>query len=66
MDPRREQLIDLDLIEIEVTNDHIADDGIYIVPPPGSGWRVLDAHRSRHTKWMRRRPVAHVWERRRA
>jgi hypothetical protein len=61
---RREQL-DLDLIETEVTHDHVDDDGVFIQPPPGHGWRVLDAHRSRHTTWIRRRPVARVWKGRR-
>jgi hypothetical protein len=24
--------------------DHVDDDGVFIRPPPGLGWRVLDAH----------------------
>jgi hypothetical protein len=62
---RREQPI-LDLIETQTTRDHVDDDGVYIVPPPGPGWRVLDAHRERHTVWTRYRPVARVLKRRSA
>ena len=49
IDTRREQLIDLDLIE-ETTRDHV-DDGVFLCSPHGHGSRVLDAHRERHTQW---------------
>jgi hypothetical protein len=55
----------LEVIETQTTRDHVADDGIYMVPPPGHGWRVLDSHRERHTEWQRRRPVVRVWKRQR-
>jgi hypothetical protein len=31
--------------------------GTSIVRPNGPGWRIADARRERHTKWIRRRPV---------
>jgi hypothetical protein len=64
IDTRREQLIDLDLIE-ETTRDHV-DDGVFLCSPHGHGWRVLDDHRERHTVWTRRRSVARVLKRRSA
>ena len=51
------QLFD-ELIETQTTRDHVNDAGVFIQPPPGCGWRVLDAHRERHTKWHRRKPIA--------
>ena len=54
-----------ELVEIEVTRDHVNDVGVFIQPPPGPGWRVLDAHRERFTRWQRRRPVVRIWKRRR-
>ena len=54
-----------ELVEIEVTRDHVNDVGVFIQPPPGPGWRVLDAHRERFTRWQRRRPVERICKRRR-
>jgi hypothetical protein len=53
--------IDLDIIETQTTRDRIADDGIYIVAPPGLDWVVLSARRERHTVWTRRRSVVLPW-----
>jgi len=39
-----------ELVEIEVTRDHVNDVGVFIQPPPGPGWRVLDSHRERFTR----------------
>jgi hypothetical protein len=48
-DTRHEQFVEV--IETETTRDHVDDDGVFLRPPPGPGWRVLDAHhRERHTK----------------
>ena len=63
---RRDQLTLFDeLVETQTTRDHVSDAGVFIRPPPGPGWRVLDAHRERHTKWQRRRPVVlpRLWRR---
>jgi len=54
-----------ELVEIEVTRDHVNDVGVFIQPPPGPGWRVLDSHRERFTRWQRRRPVKRICKRRR-
>ena len=35
------------------------DAGVFILSPPGLGSRVRDRH-ERHTKWIRRRPMARV------
>jgi hypothetical protein len=53
------------VIETTTTRDAVLEGEVRIVPPPGRGWRVLDAHRERYTKWMRRRPVMRVWKRQR-
>jgi hypothetical protein len=45
---RREQL------ETIETRDRITDQGVFLRPPPGRGWRVIDAHRERFTTWQRR------------
>jgi hypothetical protein len=47
----------IEAIETVVTRDYVSDAGVFIRRPPGRGWRVLDAHRERYTKWERRRPV---------
>jgi hypothetical protein len=63
---QRDQLRLFDeLVETQTTRDHVNDDGVFIRPPPGRGWRVTDAHRERHTQWQRRRPIMRVWKRRR-
>jgi hypothetical protein len=54
--PRQLRLF-AELIETRVTLDVVAGDAVWMMPPPGRGWRVLDAHRERHTQWQRRRPV---------
>ena len=54
-----------ELVEIEVTRDHVNDVGVFIQPPCGPGWRVLDSHRERFTRWQRRRPVKRICKRRR-
>jgi hypothetical protein len=55
---RRDQLRLFDeLVETQTTRDHVNDAGVFIRRPPGRGWRVLDAHRERHTKWQRRKPI---------
>jgi hypothetical protein len=46
-----------ELVETQTTRDHVDDAGVFMRPPPGPGWRVIDAHRERHTKWVRRRPI---------
>jgi hypothetical protein len=51
-----------EIVERIETCDLVVDlpDGSWEVrlnPPPGRGWRVFDAHRERHTTWMRRRAV---------
>ncbi|MET4086666.1 hypothetical protein [Bradyrhizobium sp. S3.5.5] len=52
-----------ELIERVVPRDCVNDAGVFLRPPPGRGWRVLDGHRERHTAWMRRRPVVRPWKR---
>jgi hypothetical protein len=47
----------LEVIETVVTRDHVDDNGVFLRPPPGHGWRVLNADRQRHTTWQRRKPV---------
>jgi hypothetical protein len=54
-----------ELVETQTTSDHVNDAGTFIRPPPGPGWRVLDAHCERHTQWMRRKPVVRVCKGRR-
>ncbi|MER9563502.1 hypothetical protein [Mesorhizobium sp. M0571] len=54
-----------ELIETAVTRDEPFSDpdgswGTRIVRPAGKGWRISDAHRDRHTKWMRRTPI--IWQ----
>ena len=39
-----------ELVETQTTSDHVNDAGTFIRPPPGPGWRVLDAHCERHTQ----------------
>jgi hypothetical protein len=64
---KRDQLRLFDeLVETETTRDHVSDAGTFIRPPPGRGWIVADNHRERHTKWMRRRPTARPWKRKRS
>jgi hypothetical protein len=51
-----------ELIETVTTRDAAFEDrdgswGTSIVRPSGPGWRIADARRERHTKWVRRRPV---------
>jgi hypothetical protein len=55
----------LEIVENVVTRDRVTDEGVYIMPPPGPGWHVLDAHRERHTQWQRRKPVVlpRLWRR---
>lgn len=54
-----------EVVETVVTPDCVVNDGVWLAPPPGRGWRVHDAHRERHTAWMRRRPVVvRVWKHR--
>jgi hypothetical protein len=63
---RRDQLtLFTEVIEMQTTRDLVADEGVFIRPSPGPGWRVLDAHRERFTRWQRRRPVVRIWKRRR-
>lgn len=66
---RRDQLtLFLEITDTVVTRDRPFIDpdgswGMRIVPPPGRGWRVLNADRERFTAWMRRRPIVRVWKR---
>jgi hypothetical protein len=46
-----------ELVETQTTRDHVNDGGVFIRRPPGPGWRVVDAHRERRTKWIRRKPI---------
>ena len=51
-----------EVIETVTTRDVPFEDrdgswGTSIVRPSGPGWRIADARRERHTKWVRRRPV---------
>ena len=32
-----------ELVETVTTRDHVNDAGMFVRPPPGRGWRVLDA-----------------------
>ncbi len=62
--PRDQFALFVDVIEVEVTRDHINDAGTFIRPPPGAGWRVSNADRERFTQWIRRRPIVRPWKRR--
>jgi hypothetical protein len=54
----RDQLTLFDeVVETQTTRDHVNEAGVFIRSPPGRGWRVIDAHRERHTQWQRRRPI---------
>jgi|SoiMethySBSTD1v2_1073268.scaffolds.fasta_scaffold405894_3 hypothetical protein len=53
-----------ELVETETTRDDVNDTGVFIRPPPGKGWRVINADRERCTAWQRRRGVVRVWKRR--
>jgi hypothetical protein len=55
----------VEIVETQVMRDRLTDDGSYIQPPPGHGWRVTDFGRERHTVWTRRRPVVRFWKGRR-
>jgi hypothetical protein len=55
----------LEVIETQTTRDRVTDDAVFMVKPPGRGWRILDSHRERHSTWIRRRPVVRVWKRQR-
>ncbi|TCU38765.1 hypothetical protein EV129_104372 [Rhizobium azibense] len=51
-----------ELIECLITRDESFDgpDGSWetrATRPSGAGWRIIEFHRERHTKWMRRRPI---------
>jgi hypothetical protein len=46
-----------ELVERQVMRDRVADEGVFLNPPPGRGWRVADSHRERHTAWVRRRQI---------
>ena len=46
-----------EVIECATVRDRVTDDGVFLNPPPGPGWRVLDARRERKTVWVRRVPV---------
>jgi hypothetical protein len=46
-----------ELVETVVTRDRVTDDAVLIRRPPGRCWLVADAHRERHTKWQRRKPI---------
>jgi hypothetical protein len=47
----------VELIEIRTTRDRVSADAVWIEPPPRRGWRVADAHRERHTIWVRREAI---------
>jgi hypothetical protein len=64
-DVTRQLSLFAEVIETAVMRDRVTDDGVYIRSPPGRGWRVIDAHRERHTQWQRRRPVVRSWKVRR-
>ena len=52
-----------ELVEIEVTRDHVNDVGVFIQPPTGPGWGEPDSRRERFTRWQRRRPRMRIWKR---
>ena len=37
----------VEIVETQVMRDRLTDDGSYIQPPPGHGWRVTDYGRER-------------------
>ena len=41
----------VEIVETRPTRDHVDDAGVFIRPPPGRGWRVINADRERHTEW---------------
>lgn len=55
----------LELVETLVMRGRVTDEGVFLSSPPGCGWRVIDAHRERHTTWQRRRPVVRIWKKQR-
>jgi hypothetical protein len=54
-----------ELVETQTTRDLVDNEGGFLRPPPGPGWRVADAHRERHTQWQRRKPIVspRLWRR---
>jgi hypothetical protein len=61
-DVTRQFTLFTEIAETQTTRDRVTDAGVFLRPPPGRGWRVLDAHRERHTKWQRRRAVVRPWK----
>jgi hypothetical protein len=60
---RRDRLtLFAEMIETQTARDLVNDAGVFIQPPPGRGWRMIDAHRERHTQWRGRRPMVRVWK----
>jgi hypothetical protein len=48
-----------EVLERTTIRDRVTNEGTFLDPRQGAGWRVLDARRERHTTWHRRRPI--VW-----